>query len=98
VVRLLLAAIFFAQLFPVAAIFFCPLEAIGLLLLKAVGDAVMVRTAQNKLRVHVPFRYFPVFEVVLILYLILLPFSLVIAPRISWKGRTYGQGVQDEVD
>ena len=96
VVRLLLAVIFLAQLFPVAALFFYPIQALGLLFLKAIGDAVMIRTAQKKLRVHVPFRYFPVFELILILYLILLPFSLLIAPKIAWKGRTYGRRSRDE--
>lgn len=89
IVRILLSIIFLAQLLPVISLFFFPLEALGLLGLKAAGDAFMIRAAQKKLRVRVPFRYFPLFELVLIVYLILLPFSLVIAPGISWKGRKY---------
>jgi len=91
-VRVLMALIFFAQLIPTIGLFLFPLPAVILILLKALGDAILTRVAQKQLRIHVPFRYFAVFELFLIGYLLAIPFSVLFVKRISWKGRTYWPG------
>jgi cellulose synthase/poly-beta-1,6-N-acetylglucosamine synthase-like glycosyltransferase len=88
-VRALLVFIFLAQLLPIVGLFLFPVLSGVLILTKVLGDAFLTRAAQKKLRIRVPFRYFPVFELMLISYLILLPFAIFFTRSISWKGRTY---------
>jgi cellulose synthase/poly-beta-1,6-N-acetylglucosamine synthase-like glycosyltransferase len=59
------------------------------LAVKAAADAGVLRTAALHIEMGSAGKAFPIFEAYLFGYVLLLPFSLLLAPHISWRGRRY---------
>ena len=66
-----------------------PTIALPLLLLKALADLLVLWVATRRMDVRLPLRAFPLFELYLFSYVLLMPFALLFAPAIAWKGRAW---------
>ena len=66
-----------------------PVVALPLLLLKALADFVVLAVAGRRMDVRLPLRAFPLFELYLFGYVLLMPFALLFTPTVAWKGRSW---------
>ena len=80
--------VFMAHLLPLLGLLIMPIAAFPALIVKVWTDLLVISTGQKKLNEPSRLRFFTLFECYLFTYILLLPFSLIIAPRIQWKGRT----------
>ena len=60
-----------------------------LLLVKLLADLLMLAVAARRMEVKLPLRAFLPFEVYLFGYVLAMPFALLFAPRLRWKGRPW---------
>ncbi|HET6568148.1 MAG TPA: glycosyltransferase [Rhodothermales bacterium] len=85
----LYTAVFLAHALLTLGLFFTPLLAVILILLKCGADLAVIAVAMRRLRQRGLLRSFPLFECFLFAYVLAMPFALLLAPRIHWKGRTF---------
>ena len=86
---LLYLAVFLAHLLLLGGLFLLPAVAVPLLFLKMGAELALLKAGEHRLAWHAPLRYFPLFELYLFGYILLMPVALLFAPGITWKGRRF---------
>jgi cellulose synthase/poly-beta-1,6-N-acetylglucosamine synthase-like glycosyltransferase len=76
---------------PLVLLVTAPSLGVGLILARWAVTASMVRATQKRLGVSLPAALVPLHDVLLTIYVILVPVSLIFWPRIRWKDRAAGQ-------
>ena len=66
-----------------------PVIALLLFLLKALADLLVLAVAARQMDVRLPLSAFPLFELYLFGYVLLMPFALLFRPAVAWKGRLW---------
>ena len=86
---LLYLTVFFAHLLLLGGLFLAPAVTVPLILLKMGAELALLKAGEHRLAWHAPLRFFPVFELYLFGYILLMPLALLLAPGIKWKGRRF---------
>ena len=86
---LLYLFLFIVHALLVAGLVVAPAVAVPLLLAKAAADVLILTAGGRRMATRLPWSTLPLFELYLFGYVLLLPFALLLAPRIAWKGRRY---------
>ncbi|MGI9174447.1 MAG: glycosyltransferase [Rhodothermales bacterium] len=85
----LYALVFLVHARLLAGLIVVPTIALLLLFLKAFADLLVLGVAGRRMDVRLPLRAFPLFEIYLFGYVLLMPFALLFTPAIAWKGRSW---------
>jgi 1,2-diacylglycerol 3-beta-glucosyltransferase len=81
------ALVYFTHLLPVIMLFISPLMAGAAILVKCLADLFVIRTGRRRLDERGNLAAFPLFELYLWGYVLIMPFALLLVPRTVWKGR-----------
>jgi cellulose synthase/poly-beta-1,6-N-acetylglucosamine synthase-like glycosyltransferase len=84
-----MASGFLVHVFMLLIPFFFSVQALYLLIFKVIIDYLMVRYLYSRLNLKLRIKYFFVFELYFIIYVILLPITLLFSKKVRWKGREY---------
>ena len=84
-----MASGFICHLFFLLAPFIHSRDILIMLLFKIIIDSYFLRAVYNKLKLKFCIKHFMVFEIYFILYVIILPFMLILDKRVKWKGREF---------
>ena len=80
---------FLTNLFLLMTPFFFSAAWLYLAFFKIVIDYFVLLPVHQRLGLQKNLKYFPVFQIYYILYIIILPFALIFSKKVVWKGRKY---------
>ena len=86
---LLMGWAFLTNLFLLMTPFFFSAAWLYLAFFKIVIDYFVLMPVHQRLGLQKNLKYFPVFQIYYILYIIILPFALIFSKKVVWKGRKY---------
>ncbi len=89
----LLGSTFIAHLCILASTFLFSANVFYLIFFKFIMDYYFLKIIYDELKLKLRFKYFLAFELYFIIYVIILPVSLVLSKKVKWKGREYNNGV-----